>query len=585
MSALEGLSIRIVGDHTESHYAGWLLAGLGASVEVVGTRPAVELSPTSQWLTSHASYRQAPAGAIAPHTVGADALIVDSGERLPEGRADELRAIRADAPALVLTSISPYGLSGPMAGRRATHQEAQAVAGLINETGFVDGPPVPVYGDIVRMATGANATLATLLGLWRRRRTRGGALVDLSVLETTVGLRSSWAYTYAYTGLVTRRSLVENIGHYLPCKDGYVHIYPATTSLDDLIRFLEIDESSIPAEVFPLDKSRQFSHPALLAIVRHAMSGITVDELVERGILWRIPVSPALTSDALVHDRHLEARGYFETARMGGAELRTPRYPFQGGIWRHEEPVDPGAARPAAPGSTGLPLEGIRVAEFGTAWSGPMCAEILALYGAEVIKVEAPERLDSGRANHYLDLIVRDPGYEFVYNSHPVNGGKLHFGLDINGPSGRATARRLTECLDILVTNISMRALTNLGMNGPAVQAVNPRCTVVHSTSAGLDGPYASLAGYGSGMELMTGLAAATAGAAGQPGMIRSQLLHPDIFGALPQATAAVAGHFRRERTGVGAIVDLSQFECGAVAGTRDLLRAQGAEEPQTAVA
>lgn len=571
--ALAGVRIRIVADAIAGQYAGWLLAGMGADVERLSTA-GMPASPLQEWLGAGIAQRRVEVIPPLPRIAAdCDALIVDHGEQLDARVATGFLRLTGNRDDLVAVSLSPFGLTGPWTTRIAGPQELQALSGLMHATGDPDHPPSAVAGRIVEMACGANVANAVLLGLIRKARFGAGSCVDVSGLESIVCLQASRILAYAYTGLVYRRNNDANLNNFLPCRDGYLCLTFWVHPFDKVLEFLELPPGSLPRELVELkDIGQQYAHPDVVAAVNKALASRTRAEWIERAKSFRIPATPVLTAAELVRDPHLGARGYFQDLQTAHGVLRVPGHPFRGPVWGSRATRHDGSA---APGQRHRqPLEGLRVTEVGLAWSAPMAAETFAQYGAEVIKLESPTRLDTARSMPLMDLELRTPWWEYTYNYHPVNAGKRHFGFNAAGPSAGEVRERLLRATDVVFTNYSVRALRNLAFDGDAVRRVNPRCSVVHSTGFGWDGPYRDMVAYGTGMEGMTGMALETGGALGP---VRSPLLHPDIFASMHQMLAGLAALFRREASGEGCVVDLAQLECGVVAVFEQLAIAQGA--------
>jgi len=590
--ALAGYRIRIVPGGVGGWYAGWLLGGLGAEVEWITQGGRAE-GALERWLGRRGERRRhGTLPPLATLAADCDALLVDFGVRTEPRLAAEFSSLADTHPDSVTVALSPFGLSGPWAGRAAGPIELQALSGLLLATGDADHPPSPVACRVVEMAGGVNAANGVLLGLLRRARHGAGSWVDVSGLETLVCLQSSKALVYAYTGLVYRRDNSANLNNFLPCKDGYICGTYWHLPFETVLEFFGVAPSALPREVIDMpDRGQQYAHPEVMKIATAALAGRTRAEWIERAKPYRIPMTPVLTAAELVRDPHLAERNFFEPLPMeDGTVLQVPARPFKGAVWGRSgarRALQSHGARRApqshgAPAPARLPLEGLRVTEVGLAWSTPMATETFAQYGAEVIKLEPPQRIDTARSIPLNDLELRRPWWEHSANYHAVNAGKRHFGFNAAGPGARAVRERLLAASDIVLTNFSVRAIRNLGFEGEAVRKVNPRCSVVHSTGFGWDGPYRDLVAYGTGMEGMTGLALATGKSLGP---VRSPLLHPDIFSSLHQMLGGLAALLAREASGEGTVIDLGQLECGVLPLFDELAAAQGQVTPPNAPA
>jgi crotonobetainyl-CoA:carnitine CoA-transferase CaiB-like acyl-CoA transferase len=228
---------------------------------------------------------------------------------------------------------------------------------------------------------------------------------------------------------------------------------------------------------------------------------------------------------------------------------------------------------------TGLPLEGLRVADITVAWSGPFTTMLLADLGAEVVRVENPWAFPSSTrgvyprptpaavaaANNlnmsgYPDL---DPGERpwnrsAVFNWHGRN--KRSATLDIRKPSGRELLLRLLEVCDVLVENNPPKLLDALDLGYEQMAGRNPGLVVLRMPAGGLTGPYRDFVGFGGSFEGLVGLRSfrgyPTTSPEGAPGS-----LHMDTAAGATGTFAVLAALRRRRRSGQGALIDLSQLE------------------------
>jgi crotonobetainyl-CoA:carnitine CoA-transferase CaiB-like acyl-CoA transferase len=210
------------------------------------------------------------------------------------------------------------------------------------------------------------------------------------------------------------------------------------------------------------------------------------------------------------------------------------------------------------------PLAGIRVLDFSSVVSGPLCAQILGDLGAEVVKVEPPE----GDTTRRL-------GPPFKAGLTPLfthcNRNKRSVALDLKAPAGVEVARRLTRGADVLVENFRPGVAERLGIGWAELAAENPRLVYVAISGFGPDGPYAEQPAYDMVIQALSGLAHAQK-EAGQPRLIRN--LMADKASALSAAYSALAALFARERTGRGQKVELPMLDAYAAFGLVDVLGA-----------
>ncbi len=195
------------------------------------------------------------------------------------------------------------------------------------------------------------------------------------------------------------------------------------------------------------------------------------------------------------------------------------------------------------------PLNGIRVLDLSRLVAGNMLSLQLADFGADVIKVEAPEG-DSLRA--WLD-----GGEPLFWKTYSRN--KRSIVLNLRHELGRAALWRLIRDADVFVENYRPGTLEKMGFAPDRLLEENPRLVVVRVSGFGQTGPYARLPGFGTLVEAMSGLAARS----GFPD--REPLLPPlalaDMIAGLSGAMATVTALFAREHGAPGQVIDLSLLE------------------------
>ena len=193
-----------------------------------------------------------------------------------------------------------------------------------------------------------------------------------------------------------------------------------------------------------------------------------------------------------------------------------------------------------------LPLDGIRVLEFGHTILGPCCGLVLADLGAEVIKIEPPE----GERTRRLK------GFGTGYFSY-FNRNKKSVTLDYKTPDGLAAARELIAGADVLIENMAPGALARVSLGPDDAKRINPRL-IYCSLKGFLDGPYADRFALDEVVQMMSGLAYMT-GPLGMP--LRSGTSISDITGGLFGALGILAALRDRDRGKGGATVESALFE------------------------
>ncbi|MDD9802419.1 MAG: CaiB/BaiF CoA-transferase family protein [Deltaproteobacteria bacterium] len=199
------------------------------------------------------------------------------------------------------------------------------------------------------------------------------------------------------------------------------------------------------------------------------------------------------------------------------------------------------------------PLADLRVVEMGVLLAGPFCGQLLADFGAEVIKIEQPGSGDP----------MREWGREKSHGKSlwwpVVARNKKSVTLNLREAEGQELARALIARSDVLVENFRPGTLERWGLGPEALHAADPRLVVARVTGFGQTGPYASQAGYGAIGEAMGGLRYVV----GDPGSPPSRMgiSIGDSLAATYAALGVLMALHHRGASGRGQVVDSSIYE------------------------
>lgn len=199
-----------------------------------------------------------------------------------------------------------------------------------------------------------------------------------------------------------------------------------------------------------------------------------------------------------------------------------------------------------------MPLTGVRVLDFGRYIAGPYCAALLADYGAEVIRIEAP-----GGNDDRFSIPVAEDGSGGMYMQ--MNRNKQSLTLKPGSDQGRAIIKRLVADADVVVANMPDEVLVKLGLDYESIAAINPRAILAVASSFGSDGPLANHVGFDAVGQAMSG-GVYLSGTADRP--MRAQVNYVDFGTALHLAFGVMAALRQREVTGKG------QRVAGSLLGT-----------------
>ena len=204
-----------------------------------------------------------------------------------------------------------------------------------------------------------------------------------------------------------------------------------------------------------------------------------------------------------------------------------------------------------------LPLEGVRVLDFTWAWAGPQATLLLALMGAEVIKVESQRRLDHTRLRSLVaGPSMSGPDASFIFNT--LNLNKLSVTLNLSKPEAIEIAKSLAKISDVVAQNMRPGVLERLGLGYEDLKAVKPDIIMLSSSAAGSTGPERLYTGYAPTFAAMGGMAYITGRAGGKPAPLMGSI---DLRVGSTGTFAMLAALYHRKLTGEGQHIDLSSAE------------------------
>ncbi|AFU44513.1 acyl-CoA transferase/carnitine dehydratase [Acidovorax sp. KKS102] len=210
---------------------------------------------------------------------------------------------------------------------------------------------------------------------------------------------------------------------------------------------------------------------------------------------------------------------------------------------------------PSLPEGMDFPLEGVRVLDLSRVFAGPLCGQVLADFGADVIKVEHPGRGDDTR-----DWGMRIGKTETTYYNS-MNRNKRSITVDLQTPEGVKIIRDLLPQCDVVVQNFKTGGAEKLGLGYEQLKAIKP--DLIYCSVAGYDssGPEAKRPGYDLVIQGEAGLMAIN-GEANQP-PLKFGVAAVDMMTGMYAAQAVLAALFRRERTGKGRHIEMALYDCG----------------------
>ncbi|MEV5880049.1 CoA transferase [Streptomyces sp. NPDC052101] len=230
-------------------------------------------------------------------------------------------------------------------------------------------------------------------------------------------------------------------------------------------------------------------------------------------------------------------------------------------------------ASPDSPGAAPLPLAGLKVIDVSTLFAGPYAAQLLADFGAEVIKVEHPTGDPVRRYG------AMHEGVPLVWKV--LNRNKKSVVLDLKQPDDQKNFLKLATGADALIENFRPGTLERWGLGPDVLAEHNPRLVVTRVTCFGQDGPYANRPGFGTLAEAMSGLAAMSGEPDGPPALPAFPL--GDAFAGMQAACATLIALRARDRLGRGQVADVAITESliGALGAQLTAYTASGTKPPR----
>lgn len=495
-------------------------------------------------------------------SAGAGEAVVD-----PQELADRHRH-------LVVTAISPYGLTGPWTDRSATEGVLAATATMAWKVGVPEREPLLPPGSFVDDSTSVTFAFATLCALWQREGHGAGQLLDCAQNDAMAGM-ADWALPNSaarqMAGEQVRdvRSGTGPVWPSLRCADGFVRIVilsprqwravRAWLGEPDFLQDPELD--TLPGR---LAISDAVINPLIEALFADKTMAEIATEAQQRGIVC----TPLATPADVLHTEHFLARrslvdlplgddvsgpvpsGYLEVDGLRAGPRTRPPTP---GEHTAEVFADLGDPR-HQPGSTpppGRPLAGLRVADFGQGGVGVEVGRMFAEYGADVIKIES---------RSYPDFIRVATGTEMSPSFASSSRSKRAFGVNLKAPEGYTLLRRLIGHCDLVIENNATGVMAANGLGFADLSADDPGIVMLSSQLMGSSGPWAAFRGYGpstraaGGIEMLWNYEDSETPAGGTT-------IFPDHLAGRVGALGALAALFAHRRGRGGAHVEVAQVE------------------------
>ena len=598
MSALKGFRVVELAESVAGEYCGKLLADFGA--EVIKVEAPGCGSPTRAMAPILANNAGCEGSALFAYlNTNKQSVVLDLGsaadlEVLHQiiGGADAVVEDRATPwserhPNTVFCSITPFGQ-----GVAPEFENAKSI-NVFHASGWgyhtpshadPDKPPLQGPGRFLAdYEAGLDAALCVAAALFGRLHTGQGEFIDISE-HAVLASRADSILGRFITGEVTAdgtRNDYDQAGPaaFFACADGFVYLYMTSRAhwlgVKNLMGRPEwldaFDDDWLEFSVTP-DKVAAFRR-GFAAWVRDLAKEDAADEAQRLGV----PLVPVNGAADLRHSPQYRHRGFFQAVShpvLGAAAYPTVPYALSASpaeitsaaptlgqhtalvLDRRNVPRPPPVVRSAQlkrpRDPRGGPLQGVRVVELTKVWAGPYAGKLLAMLGAEVIKVETACNPDEMRAYGGTDI-----------NHAPyflsINPEILSIDLDIKSGEDMARLRELIARSDIVINNLRPGAMERQGLGYEQLTAVKADIISVSIKMWGNDGPLGHQTGYAPSFAALAGLASLVGYAGGPP--LGTSMRYGDSTVGAAAAYAAVVALLHREVSGEGQFVDVSAVE------------------------
>jgi crotonobetainyl-CoA:carnitine CoA-transferase CaiB-like acyl-CoA transferase len=507
------------------------------------------------------------------HLIKSSDLLIESYqpgylERLSLG----FEALKDINPGLSVVSVSGFGRGGPYSAYKSNDIIASASGGQMYVCGRPGKPPLKPFGNQSYYLVSLLGATGAMLALRVREQTGCGQHVDLSLQESVASALEHVLVQYMHDGVVAQRqgSLQWNCSSDLvSCRDGYV-LMTFNREWEALVELL--DQQKMAADLTHSAWKNEDFRKQHIDDIEEVLTIWTCQrnkgDIFHLGQAMRFPWAVLNGIEDVVKNEQLKSRGFFVPAQhpLAGREFLVPRpvinfnnaptyawkkAPSAGEHNSELETLLAGTgkdnkAQRGAKTPVRLPLEGTTVLDFTWMLAGPYATRMLADFGAEVIKVQS-KLTATGAENN-------ETGYFAAWNRN-----KLGITLDMSHPEARGLALELVSKSDVVIENFTPRVMDNWGLNYLNLLKVKPGLVMVSLSGFGRTGPWRDYAALGPTVQALSGLTSLTSYDRGCPNGIG--LAYADHISGLYAALAVLAALRRRDMTGEGACIDISEYE------------------------
>jgi crotonobetainyl-CoA:carnitine CoA-transferase CaiB-like acyl-CoA transferase len=596
MSALTGIRVVEQAESVAGEYCGKLLADFGAEVIKVeapgrGSRTRAMAPIVADGCEGSALFAYLNTN---KHSIELDVTAAAGAARLHKliATADAVIEDRATDhsqrhPNVVFCLITPFGQGAPAEFENAKSINVFHASGWGYHTpSHADPGRSPLQGPgrfLADYEAGLDAALCIASSLFGRLHTGQGESIDISEHAVLVSRADSILGRFITGELAAAESRddydQQGPAAFFPCADGFVYLYMTSRAHWQGVKALmghpgwldAFDDDWLEFSVTP-EKVAVFQR-GFAEWVRHFAKETAADQAQRLGV----PLVPVNNAADLHQSPQYRHRGFFHDVThpvLGQATYPTVPYALSASpaeiitaapalgqhtaaiLDRLDTPRTLAAVKSAqlkpSKNPRGGPLQGVRVVELTKVWAGPYAGKLLALLGAEVIKIETAANPEEMRAYGGTDI-----------NHAPyflsINPEILSVDLDIKSPDDMARLHELIARSDIVINNLRPGAMERQGLSYEQLTAIKPDIISVSIKMWGNDGPLGHQTGYAPCFAALAGLASLVGYPGGPP--LGTSMRYGDSTVGAAAAYAAVVTLLHRELTGAGQFIDVSAVE------------------------
>jgi crotonobetainyl-CoA:carnitine CoA-transferase CaiB-like acyl-CoA transferase len=251
-------------------------------------------------------------------------------------------------PRLIMTSITPFGQTGPYRHYRGNDLIAQAMGGFLYTTGQADRSPMGTALQQMEIVAARNAVIATMAALLEQRESGAGQHIDVSMLEAVVSTPPNFIHQYSFTGAIAGRGSGDRTvmdGMHLATHDSPVTLTTAGTGRNPMETWADfLEEPRLRDPKFSTGQGRAQHWEELLALVQGKLAHWKAHDFMKEAMDRRLVVGVVQSSEEVVNCPHLAARDALIT--LSHPEVGALKYP---GAGFHIDGTNPVAGGRAAP--------------------------------------------------------------------------------------------------------------------------------------------------------------------------------------------------------------------------------------------